>query len=463
MHKPPFLAVAGRDRSLKMLIHLVSWLSVLASVDTAQALSSPKSRCTIPSQYAASNGKADDSPAIAAAFAECATDATITFVEGTDYNVFTPIKATNLSNVRIEVFGNLHLPQDIASVQALVNRTEQASGSTDLHWFTFVGRDIDYIGSAKANSGWINSYGQAWWDANVHPGTGLPGRPHLMQFHTKGGSMQYFKSRKPIAWNVGLSGSNILVSNVFIDAYSTTGSFPFNTDGFDISGTDITIQDSVIYNGDDAICIQTGSHRVVFKDSTIGYQSHGMSIGGLGRDPASFANVSDITFDNINVINALYAARFKSSRGGQGLAKNVRWTNIRLYNVTFPIFVTQLYVDQGVSSLQAETKRPNNSTVNMEDFTWANFTGTINTFQPGDGSCKTDPCWYYYGLPDLKHTEAIIIECNTDESCKNFQFSNIDVVPQSLDAPSVVCIDATAELNPSLGFVCANGTYKPTA
>lgn len=82
----------------------------------------------------------------------------------------------------------------------------------------------------------------------------------------------------------------------------------------------------------------------------------------------------------------------------QGLAKNISWTNIRVYNVTFPIFVTQTYYNQGNTQTQngngATTGRPNNATVNMEDFTWANWTGTINQFKPGDGSCASD-----VGLP----------------------------------------------------------------
>lgn len=60
------------------------------------------------------------------------------------------------------------------------------------------------------------------------------------------------------------------------------------------------------------------------------------------------------------------------------------------------------------------------------------------------------------------HTEAVVVECNTEQSCKNFEFTNIEVFPQSLDVPSVVCINATAALNPNLGFDCANGTFVPT-
>lgn len=191
-----------------------------------------------------------------------------------------------------------------------------------------------------------------------------------------------------------MTGTNVTVDSAIIDAVSNTASFPFNTDGFDVTGSNITISNSVIYNGDDAIAVQSGSHGIVFQHNTIGYQSHGMSIGSLGQNQGTYANVSNILFDDNTVINAVYAARFKSWVGGQGIATNVTWSNIRVYNVTFPIFVTQTYTNQGSAQTQLENGavvgRPNNSSVVMKNFKWENFTGTINTFNPGDGSCVTD-------------------------------------------------------------------------
>ena len=447
---------------------LISTIAVWA-ISSSFALGAPHTqhsnagrphRCVIPS----SKSKADDSSAVAEVFARCASDSVIVFQEGVDYNIFQPIAATNLSNVEIEMNGNLHLPQSIATIQSIVNGSAGALYSSGKYWFTFSGPRIDYTGSSNVNHGWINSYGQAWWDANPVNGTGIDSRPHLMTFSTTNGSLNYFKSRKPIAWNVQLKGDNITVAHAFIDAEST-GSFPFNTDGFDVTGTNISISDSVIFNGDDAIAVQDGSHDVVFERNTIGYQSHGMSIGSLGEDQSSFANVSNIRFEDITAINAVYGARFKSWMGGQGSVKNVTWKNIRVYNVTFPIFVTQSYTNQGSSQTQlgngATTGRANNASVTMEDFTWSGFSGTINTFRPGDGSCVSDPCWYNLGLPNLSHTESIIIECNTESSCKNFALEDIQVIPQNLEDPTAICINATAALNPQLGFDCRNGTYLP--
>ncbi|KAF9892926.1 hypothetical protein FE257_000518 [Aspergillus nanangensis] len=391
----------------------------------------------------------DDSPAVSQAFARCATDSIIIFPEGANYNIFHPIQATNLSNVEIRMHGNLHLPQNITAVQSIVQ-----SGTSS--WFEISGPRVDWTGPPSPNNGWINSYGQAWWDANPPNATGLPNRPHLISYTTSHASIKYFRSRNPIAHNMRLHGDDITVTHAIVDAYST-GGFPFNTDGFDVGGTNIRITDSVMYNGDDAIAIGSDSHDIVFARNTIGYQSHGMSIGSLGKDPSDFANITNLRFEDVTVIDALYAARFKSWTGGQGLVKNVTWKNIRVYNVTFPIFVTQSYWDQDSSRGDVDET----SSVMMEDFTWSGFSGSINTYQPGDGSCASDPCWYNSGLPDLEHTEAIVMECNSKQSCKNFVMENIALYPQSVEPARVVCINATAELNPGLGFDCRNGTYTP--
>ncbi|KAI9045547.1 putative extracellular exo-polygalacturonase [Aspergillus affinis] len=436
-----------------MLVSSTALLALLSAVPPAlgaptgsTSTQSRSNQCVVPS----SDGATDDSPAISQVFARCATDSVIVFEKGVDYNLFRPIQATNLSNVEIRMHGNLHLPQNITAVKEIVSGGKST-------WITLEGPRVDWVGPEDEKDGWINSYGQAWWDANPANGTGIAGRPHLMSYKTSQATLKYFRSRKPIAWNVKLHGEDITVTHAIVDAKSSTSSFPFNTDGFDVKGTNIRISDSIMYNGDDAIAVGSESHNIVFERNTIGYQTHGMSIGSLGKDPSDITNITNLRFEDVTVNGGLYAARFKSWAGGQGLVKNVTWKNIRVSNVTFPIFVTQSYLDQSVKRDDVDT----DSSVLMEDFTWANFAGSINTFQPGDGSCATTPCWYDAGLANLNHTEAIIIECNTDKSCKNFVTKNIHLRPQSQEAPTVICIDATAQLNPHLGFDCRNGTYTP--
>ncbi|KFA78787.1 hypothetical protein S40288_08984 [Stachybotrys chartarum IBT 40288] len=420
-------------------------LALLASVASAAC----RKTCVVPK----SNGTESDSLAIQETFDRCSNDSTILFQEGVDYNVFEPIAALSLDNVIISVQGNLHLPQDIPTVQQIV-----VDNGGRVEWFEFKGKDVQYIGSEDITTGWIYSYGQAWWQANPAGSTGIANRPHLMRLTFTNGIIKHLKSHKPIGWNVSVKGSNITISNAVIDAVSEDWSFPFNTDGFGIGATDVFVTDCVIYNGDDAFAINDGAHNVHIQRSTIGYETHGMSIGSLGSDVNKFYNVSNIHFEDITVAGGLYAARFKSWAGGQGLTENVSWKNIRTANVTFPIFITQTYSDQGVSS----SARPNNSSVLMRNFKWENWTGSINSYNPGDGSCASDPCWYNVGLPNLEHNEAIIIECNEKDSCSDFELKNIRLYPQDMSKPpTVICENVEAGLNPNLGISCRNGTFIP--
>lgn len=222
--------------------------------------------CTV----ASLNGTSDDSPAISSAFAKCASGGTVVFEEGIDYNVFTPISATNLTDVTIQMYGNLHLPQDIEATRKLV-----LLKSSNTYWFTLKGSGVHWEGAKSITSGWVNSYGQPWWDANPANGTGITGRPHLMSFDVEGGSITRFRSRKPIAWNVKIEGSDIDISDSIVDAVSNSQAFPFNTDAFDVGAQNVRITNLEAFNGDDAVAINNGAHNVYVSDSTIGYQTHG--------------------------------------------------------------------------------------------------------------------------------------------------------------------------------------------
>jgi len=89
----------------------------------------------------------------------------------------TPFRATNLSNVDIVLDGNLHLPQDIPTVQAIgesspgVQRlmrdsiliqvleiaTVNATGEAWLSgvWMSLQGDDVAWYGSKNVSAGWI--------------------------------------------------------------------------------------------------------------------------------------------------------------------------------------------------------------------------------------------------------------------------------------------------------------------
>ncbi|TFK47003.1 putative extracellular exo-polygalacturonase [Heliocybe sulcata] len=417
----------------------LSLLAVLAAAALVAAQSSDP--CTV-----VHSGDSDDSPAVYSAISSCPAGQPIIFSPNTTYNIFTPLVFNN-SDLTLSIQGNLSLPTNITQVQAGVNAS--ASG----FWFYFTGSRVNVTGSPDPYGGWIESHGQQWWDASNQIA-----RPHLWGFAVDDGYMYNLKFLQPIAWTVSLSGANnVYVGNTLIDARST-GGFPFNTDGFDATGSNIIIEDSVIYNGDDAFAVgqgSVGSTNITFRRAFVGFQSHGCSIGSLGKDPTKPANVSDILVEDVFLENTLYAARFKSWTGGTGLAKNVMYRNIGVKNVTFPLYLTQSYVDQNSPG----APRVNNASVLMQNFTYDNFFGDINTFHPGDGSCVTDPCWYYE--PGADGTQAAILRCNAG-ACSDFTLQNINLRPQSGVPATILCNNPPVD-SPDIGIVCQNGTFVETS
>lgn len=119
---------------------VAGWLLLSA---TASALQT----CVVPSQYKCSKEKASDAAAISEVFARCSQDSIIEFSQGVDYNVFSPIKATNLSNVIISLKGNWNLPQNVSAVQQLV-----AAAGGSLTWFTLGGKNVQILGTPNVRA-----------------------------------------------------------------------------------------------------------------------------------------------------------------------------------------------------------------------------------------------------------------------------------------------------------------------
>lgn len=111
---------------------------------------------------------ADDSPAIVAAFTECAQDSVITFAQS-NYSVFTPVSLTGLSaspfcaarpgahqgaeNVTVKLEGNLLLPKNITEVQQQVNTTTNQPSSYAVPWFYIFGEEVSIYGSEDKDWG----------------------------------------------------------------------------------------------------------------------------------------------------------------------------------------------------------------------------------------------------------------------------------------------------------------------
>ncbi|KAJ8085227.1 hypothetical protein PM082_004021 [Marasmius tenuissimus] len=157
----------------------------------------------------------DDTPGLNAALANFSSDATILFEKGATYNILTPITFPVLNSVEIRIEGNLTLPDDIPTVQAIV-----VDSSFPGAWFTWTGgKNVTLRGSKDPKWGWVDAHGQAWWDAQNQVN-----RPHGWRFSKiDGGVITDMKIWKPVAWSFSTSGSNNLhVYNNRILAHSDT-------------------------------------------------------------------------------------------------------------------------------------------------------------------------------------------------------------------------------------------------
>ncbi|KAJ7185899.1 pectin lyase fold/virulence factor [Mycena filopes] len=428
---------------MRLSLSLVCAITAAAATATVtRTTAAPRPTCTV-----AHTPGGDDSPSIVAAIAACTNNATILFQSGVEYNAFTPVQFALGQDVTIQLLGNLNLPANITQVQAAVTGKAYRSA-----WFlvTSTGPGVSLSGpttaSARLKGGFIKSYGQAWWDAKQQTS-----RPLLFAWKANNGSISGITISKPIGKSFNLAGSGNAVTNVVIDAKSTSSAFPFNTDGFDVGGDGNSIQNSQIANADDCIAIGSPCANLHVKNVAC-TGSHGVSVAAKGGGSVAVTNilVEDVTFTD-----SLYGARYKSSGGDVGLASNIVYRNIVVKNVTFPIFVTQNYFDQSQAA-----PPPSNTSVSIEGMSFQNFVGTINSLKPGDGSCISNPCWY--SVPKADGTQSIIFDDFYAGTVQDISVKDVLVVPDRfLVLPTVIC---NASVTPKeVGFKCWNGLYLPTS
>lgn len=114
-----------------------------------------------------------------------------------------------------------------------------------------------------------------------------------------------------------------------------------NTDGFDVSTTDLIIESSTIHNQDDCLAINKGSNIVFTGNTCIG--GHGISIGSISSD----AVVSGIVISGNTVTNNDQALRIKTKASATSASvSNVTYSgNTGTGLRQFGILIDQSYPD----------------------------------------------------------------------------------------------------------------------
>ncbi|CAK9167665.1 unnamed protein product [Ilex paraguariensis] len=152
-----------------------------------------------------------------------------------------------------------------------------------------------------------------------------------------------------------------------------------NTDEIHVTRTqNIQITCSLNRTDDDCISIVSGSKNVRATDIICG-PGHGMSIGSLGKNKAE-DEVSDVVVDRARISGT-------TNGGGSGYAKNIKFQNIIMHNVTNPIIINQNYCDQ------LESCPEQHSAVQVTNVVYKNIRGTSASEVAVKLDCSTTfPC-----------------------------------------------------------------------
>lgn len=224
-------------------------------------------------------------------------------------------------------------------------------------------------------------------------------RPHLFSLKVTSLRLRDVKIYKPVAWVFSLSGTDIYMTNTTLDARSDDpiGAFPFNTDGMDVSATDVVVDGWTSWNGDDVLNVSPPATNITMRN-IVAYGTHGVAVS------CSSGTGGDYLFENAMIYDSLFGARFKGSLGTTCNLDNVTWRKFSVFNTSYPVHFIENYVDQE-KGISAGTNT--SLAAYATNFTWENIVAmTSKTL--GDGSCLTDPCWTYTDgkSSDLVHARA---------------------------------------------------------
>lgn len=179
------------------------------------------------------------------------------------------------------------------------------------------GTDIHITGAVDSI---IDGNGQAWWDGQGSNGgktkpdhffvvSKALGTSRIDNLHIQNWPTHCFY----VSGSSGLTMTNLDLDNSAGDAPNAISSglpAAHNSDGFDLSGnTNVVLSDSRVINQDDCVAVTSGDHITVSNMYCSG--GHGLSIGSVGGK--SNNNVTNIIFENSQVINSQNGARIKTN------------------------------------------------------------------------------------------------------------------------------------------------------
>jgi polygalacturonase len=271
-----------------------------------------------------------------------------------------------------------------------------------------------------------------WWQT---PTLDESKRPKLINFHNGCSNVlvQGVTLQNSPVFHILMKGGN---ANITIDGvtWNTPGNSP-NTDGMDIGSTSVLIQNCTINVGDDNV--QMGSSgdpaaNIVISNCTFG-TGHGVSIGGPTQ-----RGVRDVIVSNCTFNGTANGIRIKTDRDIGGVVENLKYLDITMTNVGYPLIVYMYYDTIGTPNNINPTYAAGVSPQPIVDTTpfYRNITISNLTASGLTGSTTAGILW---GRPESLVSNVTLYNVNFAAPTKVFniyQARGVRIINSNLTAPN---------------------------
>ncbi|CAF1204769.1 unnamed protein product [Adineta steineri] len=256
------------------------------------------------------------------------------------------IYARGLSHITIQIDGilkfsdnHLEWPRDSKTHQVL-----DCFYFEQLNYVTFTSS------LSKDSKGIIDGSGKRWWGVVEYL---LDDRPRLLVIYNSTNLLiENLLLKNSPKWTFyGKDVANVEIRHTDIDArihpdahwHDLDELTAFNTDGFDVSGTNVWIHDCNIWNDDDCIAVKqqdsnsfhsSCSENMLFE--RINASGVGLTIGSIGPS-AAHSCVRNITFRNCTMFNTFKGIYLKSrpgNGGNTGEITDILYESIQIHNAS---------------------------------------------------------------------------------------------------------------------------------
>ena len=194
--------------------------------------------------------------------------------------------------------------------------------------------------------------GVSWWTNADNANTAGKSQDNFIIMkpsHASNLTLYKITLRNSPMFHVGTSSVNgFTVWGVKIQAPFTA----HNTDGIDPQGTNVTIQNASISDGDDDIAVgaSSASSNVTINQVTT-YSGHGISVGSYTQGGLSNMLVENSNMAGTAADGNATGLRLKSAADRGGTVKNITYQNICIRDVRYPIQLNPLYNTNPGSSI----------------------------------------------------------------------------------------------------------------